>query len=112
MWNSQFHFYASPADCDRVDAIVIKCETLLASALILTEVDDLSNEMLSGLDALYDNIEDIIASLSFGGDSGAHMAIVMPIQGKGHPKLKISQKQLTFLFDAKFTLWYHPYWDA
>lgn len=86
-----------------VDDIVIKCEKLLNAVLILAEVDDnLSDEMMNGLDAVYDNIEGIIASLYFEGDRSTHDVAAIPTQGKGRPKLTVSRKQLRFLLDANF----------
>ena len=47
------NIYAASADQDYIDSIVIRCERLLVAVLMLSEVDYLSDGMLSGIDAVY-----------------------------------------------------------
>ena len=97
------HMNASAADQDYLDSIIIRCERLLVAVLILSEVDDLSDEMLSDIDAVYDSIEEVVAILS-PDDTNAHVTtLAQPSQGRGRPKLKICREQLKFLLDANFT---------
>ena len=69
--------------------------------LILAEFDDMSSEMINGLDEECDNIEDVIASLLLEDDGSAFVA-AMPSQGRGRQKLQVTREQLEFLMDANF----------
>ena len=57
--------YISAADQDYLDSMIIMCERLLVAVLMLSEIDYLSvsDKMLSGIDAVYDSIEEIVAVL-------------------------------------------------
>ena len=97
------NIYAAAADQDYIDSIVIRCERLLVAVLMLSEVDYLSDGMLSGIDAVYDSIEDIVATL-FSDDANTDVTIpAQPSQDQGRPKLKVCREQLKFLLDANFT---------
>lgn len=91
-------------DHEFVDSITIKCERLLNVVLLLAEVDDVSSEMINGLDEVYDNIEEVIASLISFEDDGSAFVAAMPSQGiRGRQKLQVAREQLEFLVDANFT---------
>ena len=89
---------------DFIDSIIIKCERLLIAVVLLSEVDNLSDAVLSGTDAVYDSIEEIITFL----DDAANVhvtahALTQSSQSQGRPKLKVCKEQLKFLLDANFT---------
>ena len=89
---------------DFIDSIIIKCERLLIAVVLLSEVDNLSDAVLSGTDAVYDSIEEIITFL----DDAANVhvtehALTQSSQRQGRPKLKVCKEQLKFLLDANFT---------
>lgn len=87
-------------DHEFVDSITIKCERLLNVVLLLAEVDDVSSEMINGLDEVYDNIEEVIASLISFEDDGSAFVAAMPSQGiRGRQNCKLPE----FLVDANFT---------
>ena len=69
---------------------------------MLSTVDYLSDEMLNGIDVMYDSIKEIVATLS--DDATTHVTtLAQPSQSRGCPKLKLCRDQLRFLLDAKFT---------
>ena len=95
--------YALTADQDYIDNIIIRCERLLVAMLMLSEVDNLSDEMLSGIDAMYDSIGEIVVVL-VSDDTIIHVTtLAQPSQNRGCPKLKVCRDQLRFLLDANFT---------
>ena len=97
------NIYAASADQDYIDSIIIRCERLLVAVLMLSEVDYLSDGMLSGIDAVCDSIEEIVATL-FSDDANTDVTIpAQSSQDQGCPKLKVCREQLKFLLDANFT---------
>ena len=98
--------YGSAANQDCIDGIIIKCERLLVAVLLLSGVDNLSDAVLSGIDAVYDSIEEIVAFLDDATTNATvHVtsALAQPGQSRGRPKLKVCREQLKFLLDANFT---------
>ena len=85
------------------DSIVIKCERLLVAVVLLSEVDNLSDAMLSSIDAVYDSIEEIIVILDDAANAHVRTALPQPGPSRDRPKLKICREQLKFLLDANFT---------
>ena len=81
--------YESTADQDYIDSVIIKCERLLVAVLMVSEVDYLNDEMLSGIDAIYDSIEETVAMLSLNDTITHVITLDQPNQGRGHPKLKL-----------------------
>ena len=53
--------YGSAANQDCIDGIIIRYERLLVAVVLLSGVDNLSDAVLSGIDAVYDSIEEIVA---------------------------------------------------
>ena len=89
---------------DFIDSIIIKCERLLIAVVLPSEVDNLSNTVLNGTDAVYDSIEEIITFLD--DTANVHVtehALTQSSQRQGHPKLKVCKEQLKFLLDVDFT---------
>ena len=83
-------------DPDSIDSTTIKCERLLIAGLMLMVEGDfafLSDEILNGLDILYDNIEEIIKSMPSENDFTTPSS-VQSTQLRDHPKLKINKEQL------------------
>ena len=81
------------------DDLVLSCLTELETYLHEIFASD---EMLNGIDVMYDSIEEILAILS--DDATTHVTtLAQPSQSRGRPKLKLCRDQLRFLLDANFT---------